>query len=152
MSQKSSLTGVSRETPQGGGGFIFASLKLNQEKTPNLESSFHRLWVKFAAETKSQRKTRENPQGVGVLFSLAFSKIPEKNPHPPGGFLEKTLYCFTAVFTPGRVGKGNCHLTEHVFSSDSRRVQLCLQHTQALINTYRGFSRNPTGGWGVYFC
>ena len=38
-----STTGVFRETPQGGGGFIFASLKLNQEKTPNLESGLHRL-------------------------------------------------------------------------------------------------------------
>ena len=74
-------TGVSRETPQGGGGFIFASLKLNQEKTTNLESSFHRLRVKFIAETKSQGRTRENPQRVGVLFSLAFS-ISRETPVP----------------------------------------------------------------------
>ena len=39
-------TGVFRETPQGGGGFIFASLKLNQEKTPTIEIGFYRLWFK----------------------------------------------------------------------------------------------------------
>ena len=38
-----SLTGVFRETPQGGGGFIFASLKLNQEKIRTLETGFHRF-------------------------------------------------------------------------------------------------------------
>ena len=36
-------TGVSRETPQGGGGFIFGSFKLNQEKNPTFKTVFHRF-------------------------------------------------------------------------------------------------------------
>ena len=35
-----SSTGISRETPQGGGGFIFASLRLYQEKFPTQEIDF----------------------------------------------------------------------------------------------------------------
>ena len=38
------------------------------------------------------RKTREKPQGVGVIFLLASSEIPEKKPHPPGAFREQPLY------------------------------------------------------------
>ena len=44
--------GFSRKPP-GGGVFIFASLKMNQEKNPLLEIGLYRLWVIYAADTKS---------------------------------------------------------------------------------------------------
>ena len=40
------VVGVTRQNPQGGGGFIFASLKLIHEKNPTLEIGFDRFWVK----------------------------------------------------------------------------------------------------------
>ena len=42
-------TGVSREKPPGGGVFILASLKSNQEKTPPQEIDYYGLKLNYAA-------------------------------------------------------------------------------------------------------
>ena len=82
--------GFSRKPP-GGGVFIFASLKMNQEKIHFKKSVFigYEYFKRWKQNPRSE--TCENPQGVGFLFLLAQLKKTEKKTHPPGGFLEKPL-------------------------------------------------------------
>ena len=55
-------------------------------KNPSLD--YFKLWV--TANANNILQTQENPQGVGVLFLLAFPKIAKKNPHPPWGVWRET--------------------------------------------------------------
>ena len=70
----------------GGGVFIFASLNLNQEKTPPLETRFHWLWVNYATNTKSDTwNLRKAPGGDVFIFASLAKKDPTKF-HPLGLF------------------------------------------------------------------
>ena len=82
-------TVVSRQNPQGV-GFIFASLKMNQEKIPLLQIDFHWLWVNSAAKTKFKVWNLRKPPGGGVfIFASPAEKNRKKTP-PPWGFSRET--------------------------------------------------------------
>ena len=76
--------------PPGGGVFIFASLKMSQEKTSHLYFDFYWSWGISPAKTKYKAWNLRKPPGGGVFIFASLAEKNRKKTPPPWGFCRET--------------------------------------------------------------